>query len=151
MSNIIKTGLLLVGAGIVFALLIQLIPIDRTNPPVVTQVQWDSPQTQALFKRACADCHSNETVWPWYSYVAPVSWLVAHDVSEGRGRLNVSDLGSMDPNRLDHTIQEVSRVIERGSMPKSIYLPTHPEARLTQAELSALASGLQKTLASSIK
>ena len=91
MSNIIKTGLLLVGVGIVFALLIQLIPIDRTNPPVVTQVQWDSPQTQALFKRACADCHSNETVWPWYSYVAPVSWLVAHDVSEGRGRLNVSD------------------------------------------------------------
>ena len=151
MSKTIKTALLLIGAGIVFALLIQLVPINHTNPPVVTAVKWDSPQTQALFRRACADCHSNETVWPWYSYVAPVSWLVAHDVEEGRGRLNVSDLSALDANRLSHTVEEVAKVIQRGEMPKSIYLPTHPEARLSAEETAALASGLQKTLASSIK
>jgi hypothetical protein len=151
MSNLIKTGLLAIGAGIVFVLLIQLVPIDRTNPPVTASVKWDSPQTQALFRRACADCHSNETVWPWYSYVAPVSWLVAHDVSEGRGKFNLSEISASDTTRLTHTVEEVAKVMRRGDMPKAIYLPTHPEARLTQDELSALSSGLQKTLASYMK
>ena len=62
--------------------LIQLVPVQRTNPPVVAEPPWDSPETRALAVRACFDCHSNETVWPWYAYVAPVSWLVAHDTDE---------------------------------------------------------------------
>ena len=73
-KNIIRIALILIAVAVVLALLIQLIPVNHTNPPVVTQVAWDSPQTEALFTRACGDCHSNKTTWPWYSYVAPVSF-----------------------------------------------------------------------------
>jgi cytochrome c551/c552 len=72
---------------------IQLIPVNRANPPVTTTIKWDSPQTEALAKRACLDCHSNQTVWPWYSYVAPVSWVAYYDVVRGRRQLNFSTLG----------------------------------------------------------
>ncbi len=146
MNQISKTILTVVFSGLVLAGLIQLIPVDRTNPPVVSQVKWDSAQTQALFKRACADCHSNETVWPWYSYVAPVSWLVSHDVSEGRSRFNISDLNPSSP-RYSRMVNEIKRVVLEGEMPKAIYYPTHPEAVLTAEETQALANGLQSTLA----
>src|SRR6056297_3230811 len=74
-------------------LVIQLIPYGRshTNPPIVLEPDWDSPRTRELAERACFDCHSNETEWPWYSNIAPVSWLVQHDVDEGRHELNFSD------------------------------------------------------------
>jgi hypothetical protein len=144
---------ILLGAAAVvgLALLIQLIPVNRTNPPVVTQVKWDSPETAALFKRACADCHSNETIWPWYSQVAPVSWLVAKDVREGREKLNVSDLNGGDQGRLMKRIEEISEVIQEGEMPMAIYLPMHPEAKLTQDEASTLSRGLQKSLLDTIQ
>ncbi len=74
-------------------LLIQLIPVDKSNPPVVSEPTWDSPQTRALAKDACFDCHSNETVWPWYAKIAPSSWLLAQDVDEGRSALNFSEWG----------------------------------------------------------
>jgi hypothetical protein len=85
------------GAGIVFFAAIQLVPVKRDNPPVVSEPNWDSPQTRALAQRACFDCHSNETVWPWYAHVAPASWLAAHDVHEGRGILNFSDWDHPQP------------------------------------------------------
>jgi len=89
-----KRVILWVVIGIVIlTLLIQLIPLPvrNNNPPVVAEPNWDSPQTHALVKRACFDCHSNETIWPWYSYIAPVSWLVYNDVMEGRSRLDFSE------------------------------------------------------------
>ncbi len=73
---------------------IQLIPVGRANPATTSQIQWDSAQTEALAREACMDCHSNETTWPWYSYVAPVSWLIYYDVQRGRSVLNFSTLGS---------------------------------------------------------
>lgn len=77
-----RIGTWVLGTLLVLLLAIQLVPYgrDHTNPPVVAEPAWDSPATRALFVRACADCHSNQTVWPWYSHVAPVAWLVAHDV-----------------------------------------------------------------------
>jgi Haem-binding domain len=70
---------------------LQFVPwFARTNPPVTTQIQWDSPKTQDLMRRACMDCHSNETVWPWYAQIAPISWLIVHDVDEGRSKMNLS-------------------------------------------------------------
>jgi hypothetical protein len=126
-------------------LAIQLIPFghQHTNPPVVQEPNWDSPQTRALAQRACFDCHSNETIWPWYSNVAPVSWLVQHDVDEGRKHLNFSDWSQV------HVAGEIPEVIKEGDMPPAIFLMNHPEARLTQSEKDALVNGMQATIAGS--
>jgi mono/diheme cytochrome c family protein len=123
--------------------LIQLVPYGRShaNPPVVKDVTWDSAQTKALVRRACYDCHSNETVWPWYSNVAPVSWLVQRDVDEGREHLNFSEW-----NREQRHAKDAAASIEEGEMPMAIYLPTHPEARLTDEETKALLAGIAKSL-----
>jgi len=126
-------------------LLIQIVPYGRAhdNPPVVSEPNWDSPETRALAERACFDCHSNETTWPWYSNVAPVSWLVQHDVDEGRSFLNFSDWvhsGEVD---------ELSEVVREGQMPPAQYFPMHPNAKLTDAERAALADGLAATASQS--
>lgn len=125
------------------AVAIQFIPYgkDHTNPPVMSEVQWDSPRTQELFNRACADCHSNETKYPWYSKIAPVSWLIAHDIEEGREKMNVSMIGVQPKNKLKDAADEV----KEGEMPIPPYLIAHPEARLSDAEKKELAEGLEKT------
>ena len=117
-----------------------LVGIDRTNPAVVQEVKWDSPATKEIAQRACFNCHSTETVWPWYSYVAPVSIQVANHVDEGRGRLNFSDW--TQPNA---DFEEVEKVIGEGQMPLWDYLLMHPEAKLTDAEKQALVAGLKVT------
>ena len=122
--------------------LIQLIPYghQHTNPPVVQEPQWDSPQTRELAQRACFDCHSNEVVWPWYSNIAPVSWLVQRDVDEGRRYLNFSDWGRV------REANEIPEAIQRGYMPPAKFLIMHPDAKLDQAEKDALVNGLQATI-----
>ena len=146
-----------IGAGVVAALAvgIQLVPYgrDHSNPPVVTETNWDSPQTRELFYRACADCHSNETKWPWYSNVAPVSWLVQRDVEEGREHFNISDLSAVEDHHEgegdgnDHGGHHHSPAdaVEEGQMPLPIYLPLHPEAQLTAEEKQLLIEGLTAT------
>ncbi|GAB4273901.1 MAG: hypothetical protein Kow0080_21840 [Candidatus Promineifilaceae bacterium] len=140
-SWILKYGLFAVVGGF---LLIQLVPYGRshTNPPVIREPNWDSPQTRELAQRACFDCHSNETIWPWYSNIAPFSWLTQHDVEEGRQKLNFSEWGS---GREGERAHEMAETILEGEMPPVIYLPTHPNARLTDAEKQALIAGLQST------
>jgi mono/diheme cytochrome c family protein len=131
------------GGLMAFLLVIQVVPYgrDHTNPPVISEPAWDSPQTRALFYRACADCHSNETVWPWYSNVAPISWLVVHDTAEGRGVFNVSEWGQARRNKAD----EAAETVQKKSMPPWFYLPTHPTANLTNAERQQLINGLVAT------
>jgi len=126
-------------------LLIQLIPLPGrgNNPPVTSEPPWDSPATRALATRACFDCHSNETVWPWYSYVAPISWLVYNDTMQGRSRLNFSEWNT---SRLQSDLGEITGIIQEGEMPPLIYLPTHPDARLTAAEKQQLITGLTNSL-----
>jgi mono/diheme cytochrome c family protein len=126
-------------------LLIQLIPYgrDHTNPPVVAEPAWDSPATRELAAAACFDCHSNETEWPWYTSVAPISWLTQHDVEEGRATLNFSEW-----NRPPET-GEVSEAIREGSMPPWYYRLLHPAARLSDAELEQLIAGLEATFRAS--
>jgi len=135
--------LIVVVAGLVLFGLIQLVPLgrDHTNPPVVQGIQWDSPETRALAVRACFDCHSNETAWPWYSNIAPSSWLLAMDVTEGRDHMNFSDWGGR-PRSAD----EIVRQIERGSMPPGRYLALHPEARLSDAEIAQLIAGFRTSI-----
>src|SRR5689334_23582497 len=84
-----RRGLTIGGAAVIGLLLAQLIPVDRRNPPVQAEVQA-SAEARVLLRRACYDCHSNETVWPWYARVAPVSWVVVHDVRRGRDVVNFS-------------------------------------------------------------
>lgn len=127
---------------IVLLILIQFVPVDRSNPPVTREVQWDSPETRALAQRACFDCHSNETVWPWYSYVAPVSLYLAHHVDDGRRHLNFSTWDQ--PNE---DSEHIIKVVQDGSMPLWDYVLAHSEADLDQAEKEALIAGLQATLA----
>ena len=137
-----KIILILVVVGVVVFGLIQLVPFGRnhTNPAVVQEIQWDSPETRAIAERACFDCHSNQTVWPWYSNIAPSSWLLAMDVAEGREEMNFSDWG-----RLPQSADEIARELERGSMPPSRYLALHPEARLSDAEIAQLIEGFRKS------
>ncbi len=101
---------------------------------------WDAAQTRDLAVRACFDCHSNETVWPWYSNIAPVSWAVQRDVDGGRDKLNFSEW------HLEHEGDEAAETVRDRSMPPRQYLFMHPEARLSDTELDALAAGLAATL-----
>jgi hypothetical protein len=143
MKNLILYG---PGALVVLAVLIQLIPYghDHTNPPVRSEPAWASLQARALGVRACFDCHSNETKWPWYSNIAPISWLIYSDVTEGRQHINFSDW-----NRPEHQhVDEFQEVYQENSMPPANYLLLHPEARLSQAERRQLFDELAKLAAS---
>jgi hypothetical protein len=130
---------------IVAFLAIQLVPYGRnhTNPPVTAEPTWDSPQTRDLAARACFDCHSNQTDWPWYTNIAPVSWLTQRHVDEGRAKLNFSMWGTGRQKT-----QSIGSQIKSGEMPPWDYLLLHQAARLGDAEKAYLISGLQATLGS---
>jgi len=121
------------GIGAVLAA-IQLVPVARTNPPVEAQVEAP-PEVTAILRRACFDCHSNETVWPPQAYVAPVSWLVAHDVREGREELNFSRWG---PDQVKRTVKDLPSEVEKRDMPPFLYVLAHPGANLSDADRAAL-------------
>jgi hypothetical protein len=120
----------------------QLVPYGRahTNPPQLAEPEWDSPDTRTLFLRVCRDCHSNETSWPWYSFVAPASWLVEHDVDEGRSHLNVSEWGHGKQHG-----EEAAGMVRDGEMPPWFYRPFHASDQLTPAELEPFIAGLERT------
>lgn len=138
----------ILGIMIVGFVILQIIPIGSVNsdfafagnPLVVTNVQWDSPQTEAIVRRACYDCHSNETRWPWYSRIAPVSWLVSYDVHGGRDEMNFSDL-----ERTDDLSEDIEEVLEEGEMPLPMYLLMHPDANLSEADKRVLVEGVRNT------
>ncbi|MCE9595146.1 MAG: heme-binding domain-containing protein [Planctomycetes bacterium] len=129
---------------IVFVAL-QLVPFgrDHTNPPATGEPTWSSPRVRELAKRACFDCHSNETRWPWYSNLAPVSWLVQRDVDEGREHLNFSTYATDEGDG-----DEAAKMVTRGEMPPWFYKPLHSEARLSDAETQELVAGLKATFGS---
>ena len=129
--------------GLVIFGIIQLIPYghDYTNPKVMSKVNWDSTKTEILFNKACADCHSNNTNWPWYSKIAPISWIVAHDVKEGREHFNISMIGYQNKNETNEAYKE----LEDGEMPMAIYILNHPEAKLSKQETKQLINGLKTT------
>jgi len=142
----VKKLLAIVGVAVlavlVFGLLvIQAVPYGRnhTNPPAQREPAWDSPQTRALAVRACYDCHSNETVWPWYSNIAPFSWLVQRDVDQGRHELNFSEWGRRQEG------DDSAETVREGEMPPWFYTIAHPSARLSGDERAALIRGLEAT------
>lgn len=136
MSRIVLWG----GVSIaLLALLIQAIPVRRVNGPVERDVSAPA-DVERVLRRACYDCHSNQTVWPAYSRIAPASWLVAHDVHDGRNELNFSIWNRYDTvtrrKKLDRAREEVSH----GDMPPAYYVWMHPEARLSDADRALLES-----------
>jgi len=137
-----KSGKIIISL-IAAAVAIQFIPYgkDHTNLPIMSEPQWDSPRTKELFNRACADCHSHETKYPWYSNIAPISWLMMHDIEEGREHFNVSVWGIQKKNEGEDAAKEV----REGEMPMWIYTMPHPEARLSDTEKQDLINGLEKT------
>jgi hypothetical protein len=122
--------------------LLQLVPYgrDHTNPAKRAEPAWDSPETRALAVRACFDCHSNETRWPWYSHVAPMSWLLQHHVDDGREHLNFQEF-----DRPQEDAHEAAEEVEEGEMPMWSYLLLHGDANLADAEKQALIRGLEAT------
>ena len=135
---LITIGVILVAV----VLLIQLIPVDRTNPPVTREIQWDSPETRQLAQQACFACHSNETMWPWYANVAPVSWFVVNHVNHGRSHVNFS---RWDDGQ-NEDAEKIIEVVKEGQMPITSYVKMHAEADLSPAEKEALINGLIATL-----
>jgi hypothetical protein len=143
-----KKWLIRLSLGVLaLVVVIQLVPYgrDHTNPPITAEPAWPSPEVRALAVRACFDCHSNETRWPWYSHVAPVSWLVQSDTMEGRAELNFSEW-----DRPQKEADEAAEVVTKGEMPPLVYFPTHPEARLSKEEQAVLSKGLE-TIAGTAK
>ena len=128
--------------GVVVFGALQLIPRGAAlaNPPVQQEPNWDSPKTRELAQRACFDCHSNETNWPWYTKVQPVSMLMSGDITKGREMMNFSEWDSS----VDLTGDFVERNIRSGKMPLKRYLMLHPEAKLTPEEQDQLIAGLKQ-------
>lgn len=135
----------LIASLVLLALVVvaQVVPYGRnhSNPPIVAEPSWNATATRVLAERACFDCHSNQTHWPWYSHVAPMSWLVQYDVDEGRRVLNFSEW-----NRGNSEAGEAAETIREGEMPPRSYVLLHPQARLTDAEREQLARGLDASL-----
>jgi len=118
---------------------IQFIPVSRTNPPVTADIPT-SPAVKTVLRRACYDCHSNETVYPWYSHIAPVSWLLAHDVSEGREELNFSTWNQYSAKDQGEKTHEIREAIVEGEMPPWYYTLIHREAVLSSEDRRVLQS-----------
>ena len=132
------------GATLATLLIIQLIPFgkDHSNPPVNGEPAWSSPRTRELMVNACFGCHSNSVEYPAYASVAPISWMVQSHIDKGREEVNYQEWNSRQ-----REAEETIEVIEDGSMPPSYYtmFGKHPEARLTNAEISELIAGLRAT------
>ena len=131
-----KVRIAVVAAVAAFALA-QAVPVERTNPPVESEVV--APQAvKVALRKACWDCHSNETVWSWHTKIAPISWLVAHDVNEGREELNFSRWNAIDAKRLQELARKVPEEVGDGDMPPFEYVLVHPSAKPTDAEKAAI-------------
>ena len=134
-----------IGLGVLVGLfaLAQAVPYGRThsNPPTIQEPKWDSPHTRELAVRACFNCHSNDTRWPWYANVAPFSWVVQQDVENARDTVNFSEW-----NREYPLAAESGPATVRKDMPPYKYRMAHPEAQLTEQETIELARGLNATL-----
>jgi hypothetical protein len=112
-------------------IVIQFIPVKRTNPGSISEI--DAPaDVKAIFRNSCFDCHSNETIWPWYSYVAPASWLLVSDVNEGRENLNFSNWGNLDRSKQTKLREAIWEEIREERMPLWQYRILHPGSKLSQ-------------------
>ncbi len=131
------------GAFVIALIVCQFIQPERSNPASEASASFvavanPSPETAAVVGRACRDCHSNETVWPWYSQIAPASWLIARDVKQGRAKLNFSQWNIYSPEMTRIKMGEICEEVRKGEMPPRYYVPMHPEAKVTSPDVKAI-------------
>ena len=151
MKDWIKRSLLVV---LFAALAIQVFRPPRTNPTAaprhdVTFAMAVHPQVASTMQRACRDCHSNDTRWPWYSHVAPVSWVVAYDVNSGRHAMNLSTWGQYSPKTQKELLGDICKEVRSGEMPDAGYRMMHANARLTPADVQAICTWTQSAAGAS--
>lgn len=133
---------------------IQLIPVAKTNPAVDARASLLAgdglpPNISAILQRSCQDCHSNRTTWPWYSHVAPVSWVVASDVNGGRRHMNLDEWGSYTLEKKQSRLTKICEELKSGDMPDTKYTLIHRAAKLTDQQRTTLcdwAEATRKTL-----
>jgi len=148
MSRLRTVSMALAGTALALAA-IQLVPYGRNHaaPPDGLLAAFDSPRTEELARKACFDCHSNRTKWPWYASLAPISWRIQGHVDRGRQALNFTALDTTTEDGAE-AAGESGETIQKGEMPPNDYVLMHPEARLTASERQELARGLDRTFAS---
>ena len=136
------------GTALTAFIVLQFLPVwwfvpstNLSNPPVLSEIRWNAPETAAVMERSCYMCHSNETRLPLYMQIAPLSWMAAQRVNDARTHLNFSE---QHANQIDAA--EIIESIENGVMPPPLYLLLHPEARLSDGEKAQLIAGIRATL-----
>ena len=127
---------------------IQFVPATRTNPSiqpsnVIYATQSVPANVRSVFDGSCKNCHSNQTAWPWYSYVAPFSWIVARDVNRGRRQLNFSEWGTYSPKKREQKLEDICEQLANGDMPDGKYLLIHRKAKLTQEQRDAVCTWVE--------
>jgi hypothetical protein len=130
-------------ALIIVAAIIQFIQPQRTNPPVDPHKTFEaiakpSPAAAAIIHRSCYDCHSNFTRWPWYSHIAPISWLIADDVKKGRNHVNFSEWGQLKPEVAQSKLEDICNEVRTGEMPLETYVLMHKNTRLSPSDKEIL-------------
>src|SRR5437870_8365382 len=135
------TGIVL----IVVFLGMQAVRPARTNPPIdesqtINAKTQMTPDVASILDRSCRDCHTNKTVWPWYTNIAPVSWWLSNHVNDGRRSLNMSEWAKLDQNRQDRKLRQICDEVQDGVMPLSSYTPMHPAAKLSDQDKKTICS-----------
>lgn len=128
----------------------QLVPLDRSNPPVEAShaIYASEPvpaNVRAIFENSCKNCHSNQTAWPWYSYVAPFSWVILNDVHSGRRHLNLSEWSAYAPKKRGEKLEDICDEVSNGEMPDGKYLLIHRKAKLTQPQRESVCDWVEST------
>ena len=126
-----------IGAAIAVVLAMQLYPMPRTNPPIETEVPAPDAVREVL-QRACYDCHSNETNWPWYAHVAPFKFFVVHHVEEGRRHMNFTTWNVFSAKKRAKRLREIMEEVNEAEMPLPSYLRLHPDAKLSAKDKELL-------------
>jgi hypothetical protein len=130
-------------AIILLFVVIQFVPVDKQNPPLnpsqtIYATQTVPPEVRNVFESSCNDCHSDETRWPWYAHIAPASWIVAHDVHEGRKEMNFSEWGKYSTEKEEDKLEEICEQVVNGDMPESKYAFVHRKSKPTEAQRNAV-------------
>jgi hypothetical protein len=140
MKKLLKSVVLVLAVAF---LAIQVVRPERTNPPVDASRTMHSqlqppPEVASILERSCVDCHSHQTRWPWYSYVAPTSWWLAGHVKEAREHMNLSEWAKYERKDADELLEEICEETSKGAMPLSSYLLIHRSSKLSPQDVRTL-------------